>query len=501
MSYLALYRKYRPTTFDGVIDQEHITNTLINQIKSDKVGHAYLFCGSRGTGKTSTAKIFARAINCLNPVNGSPCGKCENCKNSLENNFDCLEIDAASNNGVDEVRELREQVKYPPVNAKYKVYIIDEVHMLTASAFNALLKTLEEPPKYVVFILATTEVHKIPATILSRCMRFDFKLVSTEKISELIKKILKDQKIKFEDKAVDLIARAGEGSVRDALSLADMVVAYAGENLTYDSVVKVIGATEKEKLFDIADSFLKKDIGECLFKLDQILSMGKPPLVLSKEIISYFRDLLVILTLKERATTMVVAQKDMYKKMETQATEENYKQIIRAIQELSTVEQELRFSSEPKIVLETAIIKALATISLEQRVDALERKLQAPLEDKKKISPNLAQGIANVTKSEATIDLEKIYGELLKELRDESEMQLYAAVVNVIKLSVNNNEFTLSIRGDNLSKSLDYAGSSVLKKFFDRLGLSYKIILVEDEEDQLIQKLQTFIGDKLKIKD
>lgn len=498
MSYLALYRKYRPTTFDGVIDQEHITNTLINQIKSDKIGHAYLFCGSRGTGKTSTAKIFARAINCLNPVNGSPCGKCENCKNSLENNFDCLEIDAASNNGVDEVRELREQVKYPPVNAKYKVYIIDEVHMLTASAFNALLKTLEEPPKYVVFILATTEVHKIPATILSRCMRFDFKLVSTDKICELIKDILKDQNIEFEDKAVQLIARAGEGSVRDALSLADMVIAYAGAKLTYDSVVKVIGATEKEKLFEIVDSFLKKDIGECLYKLDRILSMGKPPLVLSKELISYFRDLLIIITIKDKAPTMVVAQKDVYEKMELQANAENYPKVIRAIQELSTVEQELRFSSEPKIVLETAIIKALTTLSLEERVDALEKKLQASLEDKKKISPNIIPEVNNISKT-VNNNAEKVYGKLLKQLRLTSEMQLYSAIINLKSLKLENNCLTIEIKGDNLSKSIDYKNNNVLNRFFKDNNLQFNIVLIEDEEEQLIQKLQKIIGDKLVI--
>ena len=188
--YLALYRKYRPKTFDEVVGQDHIVKTLENQIKLDKISHAYLFTGSRGTGKTSSAKIFARAINCLNPQNGSPCGKCEVCKALTDNNMDILEIDAASNNGVDEIRDLRERVKYPPVVGKYKVYIIDEVHMLSSSAFNALLKTLEEPPKYVVFILATTEVHKLPATILSRCLRFDFRLVSLEDLSALLKKIL-----------------------------------------------------------------------------------------------------------------------------------------------------------------------------------------------------------------------------------------------------------------------------------------------------------------------
>ncbi|MBP3582028.1 MAG: DNA polymerase III subunit gamma/tau, partial [Clostridia bacterium] len=215
--YLALYRKYRPRTFEEVIGQDHIVKTLVNQIKLDKISHAYLFTGSRGTGKTSTAKIFAKAINCADSKNGSPCGKCEVCKSLDGANIDVLEIDAASNNGVDEIRDLREKVKYPPVVGKYKVYIIDEVHMLSTSAFNALLKTLEEPPAHTVFILATTEVHKLPATILSRCLRFDYKLVSLEDLSNLLKSILKAENVTFDEQAINIIARAGEGSVRDTL--------------------------------------------------------------------------------------------------------------------------------------------------------------------------------------------------------------------------------------------------------------------------------------------
>ena len=225
MSYLALYRKYRSRTFEEIVGQKHITQSLINQINNNQVGHAYLFTGTRGTGKTSIAKIFARAINCMKPVKGSPCGKCDACKALGDNvNVDILEIDAASNNRVDEIRDLRERVKYPPVVGKYKVYIIDEVHMLTDSAFNALLKTLEEPPEYVVFILATTEVHKLPATILSRCMRFDFKLLSQKELEDHVKYVFKDSGIKYEDEAISIIATLGAGSVRDTLSIADMCV-------------------------------------------------------------------------------------------------------------------------------------------------------------------------------------------------------------------------------------------------------------------------------------
>ncbi len=370
--YLALYRKYRPQVFDEVVGQDHIVKTLINQIKFDKISHAYLFTGSRGTGKTSIAKIFARAINCTNLKNGSPCGECEVCKSLEGTNIDVLEIDAASNNGVDEIRELREKVKYPPVVGRYKVYIIDEVHMLSISAFNALLKTLEEPPKQTVFVLATTEVHKLPATILSRCIRFDFKLVPLEILTSHLNNILTKEGVKFEDTAVNVIARAGEGSVRDTLSIADRCVSFAGDNLTYQKVIDVLGVSERDTLIKITDIILKKDIGNAMVELDRVLSGGKSALVFSNDLISYFRDLLLIFSLKEKAREIVVVKDDIYEKMKTQATQENYAEILKAIEVLSGVEQELRYSAQPRIVLETAVIKAINEASLERRVEKLE---------------------------------------------------------------------------------------------------------------------------------
>ena len=259
--YLALYRKYRPTSFDKIVGQEHVTKTLKNQILNDQIGHAYLFCGSRGTGKTSCAKVFARAINCQSPKDGSPCGECETCKALKENNaIDIIEIDAASNNGVEEIRDLREKVKYPPTVGKYKVYIIDEVHMLTASAFNALLKTLEEPPAHAVFILATTEVHKLPATILSRVLRFDFKLINTATIANLITNIFSQSNIKAEETAINLIAQAGQGSVRDALSIADMCASFANNDIKYNDVVGVLGVSDKQTILDLGSAILQERI-------------------------------------------------------------------------------------------------------------------------------------------------------------------------------------------------------------------------------------------------
>ena len=373
--YLALYRKYRPNTFDKVIGQQHIVKTLINQIKTDRISHAYLFTGSRGTGKTSTAKIFSRAINCLHPVNGSPCCECEVCKALEKTNVDVLEIDAASNNGVDEIRELRERVKYPPVVGKYKVYIIDEVHMLSSSAFNALLKTLEEPPSHTVFILATTEVHKLPATILSRCLRFDFKLVSLEDLSMLLEKILKEENISYDSESINVLARAGEGSVRDTLSIADRCVSFAGDKLTYQSVIDVLGISKRDVMINLTNLILEKNLGKCLTELDSVLSSGKSPLVLSNDLIAYLRDLLLIWSLKEKSREIVVVKDDVFEKMKAQATQENYSKIVNSIEILSKVEQELRYSSKPRIVLECAIIKIINASSLAERVERLEEKV------------------------------------------------------------------------------------------------------------------------------
>ncbi len=374
--YLALYRKYRPQTFEEVVGQDHIVKTLINQIKFDKISHAYLFTGSRGTGKTSIAKIFARAINCANLKNGSPCGECEVCKSLEGTNIDVLEIDAASNNGVDEIRDLREKVKYPPVVGKYKVYIIDEVHMLSISAFNALLKTLEEPPKQTVFVLATTEVHKLPATILSRCIRFDFKLVSLDVLTNHLKNILSQEKVKFDDTAINVIARAGEGSVRDTLSIADRCVSFAGDNLTYQKVIDVLGVSERDTLIQISDLMINKDIGNTLVELDKVLSGGKSPLVFSNDLISYFRDLLLIYSLKEKSREIVVVKDDIFEKMKNQAVDKNYGDILKAIEVLSSVEQELRYSAQPRIVLETAIIKIINEASLVKRIEKLEEMVK-----------------------------------------------------------------------------------------------------------------------------
>ena len=262
MSYTALYRKFRPSTFDQVKGQDHIVQTLKNQINANRIGHAYLFCGTRGTGKTSVAKIFAKAVNCEHPVDGSPCNECETCRGITNGSaMNVIEIDAASNNGVDNIRQIRDEIQYSPSSGKYTVYIIDEVHMLSIGAFNALLKTLEEPPAYVIFILATTEPHKIPITILSRCQRYDFKRISIDTIAARLSELMEKESIEVEEKAIRYVAKAADGSMRDALSLLDQCIAfYLGQKLTYDNVLDVLGAVDNEIFSRLTRSVIDSDV-------------------------------------------------------------------------------------------------------------------------------------------------------------------------------------------------------------------------------------------------
>ncbi|MBD5542519.1 MAG: DNA polymerase III subunit gamma/tau, partial [Lachnospiraceae bacterium] len=277
MSYQALYRKFRPAEFDDVKGQEHIVETLKNQITADRIGHAYLFCGTRGTGKTTIAKIFAKAVNCESPVDGSPCGQCKSCKTIAAGaSMNVIEIDAASNNGVDNIREIVDEVSYSPAEGKYKVYIIDEVHMLSIGAFNALLKTLEEPPEYVIFILATTEVHKIPITILSRCQRYDFKRIDIDTIAGRLSELMEKEQIQVESKALRYIAKTADGSLRDALSLLDQCIAfYLGQTLTYEKVLEVLGAVDTEVFSHLLRSVLKEDVGEAMGAVEDLVTQGR----------------------------------------------------------------------------------------------------------------------------------------------------------------------------------------------------------------------------------
>lgn len=376
MSYLAIYRRFRPTDFNDVVGQEHVVTTLINQIKTDRIGHAYLFCGARGTGKTTVARIFARAINCLTPDNGSPCGKCEVCeKLSSQSNLDILEIDAASNNKVDNVQEIRANVQYPPVAGRFKVYIIDEVHMLTTEAFNALLKTLEEPPKHAVFILATTEPHKLPATILSRCMRFDFHLVADKVIENLIEKIYDEVGKSYEKEATALIARSGEGSIRDALSLADLCISYSDEKLTYKQVIDILGASDTTKTADLLSGILDSDVGRVLTVIEELTGLGKSISVLTKDLLSMIRDVLVIKTCKGAKDILMLPDREYEKLLLLSEKTDNHR-FLRVLEIFTSIETDLRYSTHPRIVFEAAAVKA-ALPSQDYNNDALISRITA----------------------------------------------------------------------------------------------------------------------------
>lgn len=366
MEHLALYRKYRPKVFSEVVGQGHITKALENQIAGDKLGHAYLFTGSRGIGKTSIARIFARAVNCENNQHGSPCGQCATCKRlENENDINIIEIDAASNNRVDDIREIREKVKFLPVGAKYKVYIIDEVHMLTDSAFNALLKTLEEPPAHVIFILATTEVHKLPQTILSRCVRFDFRLVSVDELTKLLSSILDSEGISYDDDALKLIASSGEGSVRDTLSIADSICAYSEGKITKDNVLKVLGATDYDILIKFYEVMLSKDVGGLLALIDELDKTGKNMSVLVKELSKHARNLLVCATCQDPNEILNLPE-DAFQKCLEQAKQTSEKTLISYMQIFGGAENELRYTLSPRLLLETLALSAMMGYSGEE---------------------------------------------------------------------------------------------------------------------------------------
>ena len=387
MAYLALYRRFRPNGFKGLIGQEHIVRTLANQIASGRIGHAYLFCGTRGTGKTSAAKIFAKAINCLSPVDGSPCGECEVCKALADpSNLDILEMDAASNNKVENVREIREKIQYPPVSGRYKVYIIDEVHMLTTEAFNALLKTLEEPPKHAVFILATTESHKLPSTILSRCMRFDFRIIPTKDIAKLIASIYDEIGKEYDKDAVMAIARAGAGSARDALSIADICVSYRDSKLTYADVLEVLGATDSSKITSMISKIVSADSSGTLEDVEELCETGKSIGVLCKDIISRLREVVVCKTCKN-ARDILELPEDVYGELCKIADNADGHRLLRIIEIFTEAEGSLRYSLNPRVVLESACIKASQPEN-DYNIDALLSRINK-LEEQIKNAPKV----------------------------------------------------------------------------------------------------------------
>lgn len=371
MSYTALYRKFRPTQFEDVKGQEHIVTTLKNQIKADRIGHAYLFCGTRGTGKTTVAKIFAKAVNCENPIDGSPCGVCPACQGiAAGTSMNVIEIDAASNNGVDNIRQIREEVAYRPTEGKYKVYIIDEVHMLSPGAFNALLKTLEEPPSYVIFVLATTEAHKIPITILSRCQRYDFHRISIDTITDRLAELMQTEQVEVEERALRYVAKAGDGSMRDALSLLDQCIAFhLGEKLTYENVLEVLGAVDTEVFSGLLRQVLEKDVVGAIKTVDRLVDEGRELGQMVNDFTWYMRNLLLMQSADDMEEVLDMSADNLAAlKEEAQMIEPEV--LIRYIRIFSELGSQMKFAAQKRILLEIAIIK-LCKPQMEQGYDSL----------------------------------------------------------------------------------------------------------------------------------
>ncbi|NLC68840.1 MAG: DNA polymerase III subunit gamma/tau [Clostridiaceae bacterium] len=360
MSYMALYREWRPLVFDDVVEQEHIVKSLKYSVKTGRIAHAYLFCGTRGTGKTTMAQIFSRAINCREPDNGNPCNKCDICRGILSGSIlDVMEIDAASNNSVDNIRDIRDEVIYSPSHAKYKVYIIDEVHMLSTGAFNALLKTLEEPPSHVVFILATTEPHKLPATILSRCQRYDFRRITAAGIAKRLRRISAANGIEVEDRAIRLIASISEGALRDALSILDQCISLGSSKITYSDVLSITGTANEQLVSAFLNAIIKRDIGGILMLVNQLVMEGKDIAQFIASLISYCRNLLVCKMVEDTRDIedILDVSGESLETIKSQAACLGKEDIVHIINELSGLESNLKWSNHPRVMLEVALIK------------------------------------------------------------------------------------------------------------------------------------------------
>ncbi|MBQ2932060.1 MAG: DNA polymerase III subunit gamma/tau [Clostridia bacterium] len=476
--YQALYRKWRPLTFEDVAGQGHVSETLRNSIASGRIAHAYLFCGTRGTGKTSTAKIFSRAVNCEHTNDGNPCNECDTCKGIMDGSIlDVYEMDAASNSGIDNIREIREEVVYAPTNSRFKVYIIDEAHMLTTEAFNALLKTLEEPPAHVIFILATTEAHKIPATILSRCQRFDFKRIGIDDIERRLSKIVRSEDIKITADALELVAELADGSMRDGLSILDQCVAYAKEELRYDDIVDIVGIADKRILFPIVDFIADYNAGGALSAVDDFLKKGKEAANFIEELVFHFRALMLCKSM-DNPGELLEKSAELIEKYKQQSEKFGLDRIIYIIETLGEYLFQAKKLSTPKVAVEMATVSicskgnAKDIDELLMRVESLEKELATIKENgvtvkKTAAKPNGAKPAENslVKPAEVHIDEGKLWTkwrDALSAVKEESK-SLYMYLFNA-KALFYGDEIELVIASDlafekiNTPEGRDYLG-------------------------------------------
>jgi DNA polymerase-3 subunit gamma/tau len=526
MSHQAIYRKFRPMDFESVLGQKHITETIKRQIMKDSVAHAYLFNGIRGTGKTSTAKIFSRAVNCLDPQDGNPCNKCEICVSTLkETNMDVVEMDAASNNSVEDIRDLREKVKFLPSKSKYKVYIIDEVHMLSKGAFNALLKTLEEPPEHLLFILATTEPEKIPATILSRCQRFDFKRLSVNNMIKNMEYICSEIGVEAEEKALRLIANSAEGAMRDALSILDRCLNLEDEKITYESVLDLLGTVNYSVIIDFTENIISKDVSNMMFHLDDILGEGKEITQFLGDLIKHFRNMLILKTSSEGYKYISVGE-DISEDIKNQGLKIDEDTIIKYIEELSETLALCKKALNERVLLETRLIKMIrekpAPVYQQQ---AQQQEPQTIVKPEKKTSEKVSEEKGPSEKLEAPDEKSE-----MKTTNNSGDFQLvvesWDGILNEIKKlrvsfhAVIKEAKPYELKGDTLKfvfqpnykfhydqatkkENLDFFTAFVNKK----LNTDYKVEFsfndgkkkVENEEDSIdiIKEAEEFFGQKV----
>jgi len=536
MAHMALYRKWRPLTFDDVVEQQHIVTTLKNSVIKNTISHAYLFCGTRGTGKTTMAKILSRAVNCLNPDRGNPCNECSVCKGILDNSImDVVEIDAASNNGVDDVREIREAVMYVPAVTRYKVYIIDEVHMLSAGAFNALLKTLEEPPSNVIFILATTEPQKIPATILSRCQRFDFKRISMAGIASRLKTIANDTGVHVDDSALNLIARLSQGGMRDGISLLDQCISLGKDKITRADVAGITGLVASEAVDLLAGSIISRNVESALNCLKSSMDEGKDLLNICNQLIEWFRNLMLYKTGGE-AEKLIELDEEELAVMKENASDIELDRVIDIIRELSETEGKLRWSENQRILFEVALVKLCSDVSvkldghvpqladslinetisrLEKRILQLEKKLSNIGSGLQETGTHVEKNAKNVIKADGTqtgnkaessnavekstklpqgskanadigkMNMLKEWPQIINDVRAQKKMKVYAYLLDTECILTDRNTALIVVSSDDgLKKTVLSRNESieVIKESFKRvMGIDVTVKITDEK--------------------
>lgn len=504
MSYTALYRKFRPPVFSQIVGQEHITKTLRNQIMSGRVGHAYLFNGGRGTGKTSAAKILARAVNCLNPQDGEPCNECEICKAALSGSLtDIVEMDAASNNSVEDIRSIRDEVNFLPTTAKYRVYIIDEVHMLSTGAFNALLKTLEEPPEHVKFILATTEPQKLPATILSRCQRFDFRRISDSNIAKWLSYVCKESNVKITEDALKTISYLAEGAMRDALSILDRCIQDGSNEIDVKKIKDLVGIPETEYINKILEAIITKDINKSIDAIDELINDGKDINNLLWEIIKYTKDVLMYKTCKK----LDLYTKEELEKIANLSEKISKEALLKIIFELSELENNLKWASQKTIILQVGIMKLCSNEQVNDQNELIEKinKLEAKInsfniEDIHNLSRNVDNvggetdksgkvSTGNSTKTEAKSQtLEKFkkttaWPDIVKTFKDNGKIMLYSNLINSNAREIND-----MVIGIEFPNGLTSFGKAILEKPENMTELT-RVVSMEYGKDMVVKLL------------